>query len=297
MSEVPSRASGGAGGSPPRRVTLQTLRQRVRDRQRFAMLTCYDAITAGWLVEGGVDVLLVGDTAAQMILGHDSTLPVSMDFLVELTGAVRRGAPRALVMADMPFGSYQCGDDRAMLNAGRFLKESGADCVKLEVDQSHASLVERMARGGIPVVAHIGAKPQHVRASGGFRSTGKTRAEAQTVAADARAMLDARCSMLLVEAVPAEVGACVVELAEAATDGVVPVIGCGAGPACHGHVVVLHDLLGLTRWQPPFALPMARLGPMIAEVAAQWARRVTEGGYLKDQHPYRMMDQQEGVSD
>lgn len=270
------------------RVTLRTLQKRVSRGEKFAMLTCYDAVTAGWLVEGGVDVLLVGDTAAQMLLGYDSTLPVSLAFMLEITAAVRRGAPSAMVMADMPFGSYQCGDDQAVANAMAFLKQGGADCVKLEVNQSMAPLVARMTASGVPVVAHVGSRPQQVRMSGGFRSTGRTQREAEQVLADSRCMLEAGCAMLLVEAVPAQVAAQVVAEAKKHTAEVVPVIGCGAGPACDGQVVVLHDLMGLTRWQPPFAPPMTDLGQQMKSVAGRWAGSVRDGKWPDMEDPYPM---------
>ena len=254
------------------------------------MLTCYDATTAGLLTAGGIDVLLVGDTAAQMILGFDSTLPAEMDFMVTITAAVRRGASKAFVMADMPFGSYQCGENAGVANAIRFVKEAGADAVKLEVDRSMTPLVERMVHAGVPVVAHIGSRPQHIRAKGGYRSAGRRRTEADGIVEDARAMLDAGVAILLIEAVPAEVSRRVVELPAPDPQAPVPVIGCGAGPACHGHVVVLHDLLGLTDWHPPFAPPQADLGGQIRTAAGQWARLVESGQYLKDDHPYRMAD-------
>ncbi len=148
-----------ASTEPASRVTLRTLRQWARDGHPFPMLTCYDATTASWLWKGGVRCLLVGDTAAQVILGHDSTLPISVPFLVQLTAAVRRGAPEAFVMADMPFGSYQAGADRAVRNAVRFMTEGTADAVKLEVDESFLPLVTRLAAAGVPVVAHLGSSP------------------------------------------------------------------------------------------------------------------------------------------
>ena len=274
------------------RVTLRTLRGWVTSGQRFAMLTCYDATTASWLWQGGVRCLLVGDTAAQVILGHNSTLPAKMGFMVEITAAVRRGAPGAFVMADMPFGSYQCGDDRAVRNAVRFLTDGGADAVKLEVGPSHGPLVARMSQTGIPVVAHVGSRPQQVRAQGGYHAVGRTRAEADEVVQTAQSMIEHGATMLLVEAVPGQVAADVVEAAQAigeqAGRPVVPVIGCGAGPACHGHVVVLHDLLGLTRWQPPFAKPQTDMGQQIAAAGARWVEQVRSGRYLADDHPYPM---------
>lgn len=275
------------------RVTLRTLRQWTQAGQRFAMLTCYDATTATWLWRGGVRCLLVGDTAAQVMLGHDSTLPAKMSFMLAITAAVRRGAPESFLMADMPFGSYQCGDDRAIRNAVRFLTDGVADAVKLEVGASSGSLVARMSQAGIPVVAHIGSRPQHVRAKGGYGAVGRSIAEAKELVETARMMVSHGAAMLLVEAVPAQVSAAIVEaVASAADRRIVPVIGCGAGAPCHGHVVVLHDLLGLTQWQPPFAKPMADFGTKLSDVASKWVELVRSGRYLQDDHPYTMDDQE-----
>jgi 3-methyl-2-oxobutanoate hydroxymethyltransferase len=258
----------------PGRTTLRSLRADVARGGRFAMLTCYDAISARWLFDGGVRCFLVGDTAAQMILGHDSTLPAPLDFMIPLTAAVRRGAPHAFVLADMPFGSYQASADDAVRNAARFLAEGGADAVKLEVDASYAPLVERLARAGIPPVPHLGARPQHVRATGGHGKAGQAPAEAERIEADAQRMLEAGAAMLLLEAVPDDLTARVT--ARATASGDTPVVGCGAGPSAHGSVVVLHDLLGLSEWQPPFASPAVQLGPQMREAAETWRRRVEE---------------------
>jgi len=267
------------------RTTLKHLRQWAKADTPFPMLTCYDATTAGLLYEAGIRVMLVGDTAAQMILGHDATLHAPFDFMLQITAGVRRGAPNALIMGDMPFGSYQCGDDEAMKHATAFLKQGMADCVKLEVDESYAPLVDRMTRAGIPVVAHIGSLPQHVRSKGGYCSAGKTRSEADSVLVDAKAMLGAGACMFLIEAVPDQVTASVQGLVHKhaeETGTVVPIIGCGAGPDCHGHVVVLQDLLGMTHWQPAFAKPMVDVGEQITTAASRWVKLVQGKQYLKD---------------
>lgn len=264
-------------------VTLNTLRKRVAGGTKFPVLTCYDATTARWLVQGGVDVLLVGDTAAQMILGYDSTIHAPLDFMVQITAAVKRGAPGAFVMADMPFMSYQASHAQALRNAGRFLTEGHADAVKFEVDDSYGDLVRKLTSAGIPVVAHIGSRPQTVRLTGGYKSAGKTAEEARHLVNTAELMLHCGAAMLLVEATAAEVGA---EITRLASD--VPVIGCGAGPDCHGHVVVLHDLLGLSDWQPAFAKPQAAMGQAIADTAAKWKDLVASGRYLAGDHPYHM---------
>lgn len=274
----------------PPHITIRHLRQWARAATKFPMLTCYDAVTAQWLWRGGVQCLLVGDTAAEMVLGHDSTLPVKVPFLVELTAAVRRGAPLAFIMADMPFGSYQCGDDDAMRNAAAFVTDGGADAVKLEVDDYYLPLVERMARAGVPVVAHLGSRPQQVRSRGGYGSVGRTPQEADRIVQTASQMMDAGAALLLLEAVPAEVSQRIVEASAARAGDIVPVIGCGAGPACHGHVVVLHDLVGLTQWHPPFVQPVTNLGQQLQNAAAQWAKLVAGGTYLVEDHPYKMKE-------
>lgn len=274
---------------PEKRLTLRNLKQWVKDRETFAMLTCYDATSAKHLYAGGIRFFLVGDTAAEMLLGHDSTLPVSMEFMLEITAAVRRGAPNALIMADMPFGSYQSSHEAAIDNAIRFLKEANADLVKLEVDASHAELVGKMVKAGIPVVAHIGSRPQQVRAEGGYRSAGRTRDEADELVKTTQLMARQEVAAILVEAVPDEVAREIVDhAANPETGEPIPVIGCGAGPHCHGHIVVMHDVLGLTQWQPKFAPPMADLAAQIREGAARWKALVNSGEYLRDGGVYKM---------
>ncbi len=272
-----------------KRVTLRSLRRWAKTGEAFAMLTCYDATMAKWLYRGGVRTMLVGDTAAQFVLGHDSTLPAPMPFMLEITRAVRRGAPNALIVADMPFGSYQCGADEAMTNAVAFIKDGGADLIKMEVDESHAGLVERLAHAGVPVIAHLGSKPQQVRVTGGYQSAGRTQREAALIVDRAEIMIARGASALLLEAVPDEVAERVMRIARSRDDGEpVPVIGCGAGPACHGHVVVLHDLLKLSDWQPPFAPPAIDLGSQVQAAAAAWVKAVARGDYLRDGGTYQI---------
>jgi len=272
-----------------KRITLRDLRRWAKGGDPFAMLTCYDATTAKWLYRGGLRTMLVGDTAAQFILGHDSTLPAPMPFMLEITRAVRRGAPKALIVADMPFGSYQCGVDGAMQNAVAFMKDGGADLVKLEVDETHAALVERMSHAGVPVVAHLGSRPQQVRATGGYKAAGRSPREAELIVDTAELMIARGASALLLEAVPDEVSKRVVQIARGRDDGEpIPVIGCGAGPACHGHVVVLHDLLKLSDWQPPFAPPAIDLGRQIQTAAGAWVKAVSRREYQRDGGAYQV---------
>jgi len=285
----PGRAGAAAPGTAAiepiaKPITLRTIAKWVRAGEKFACLTCYDATTARWLQQAGVPVLLAGDTAAEMILGLPGTIHAPLEFLITITAAVKRGAPNCFVIADMPFMSYQADDADGLRNAGRFMTAGGADAVKLEVDHTFAPLVEKMARAGVPVVAHIGARPQQAKLHGGYGSVGRTAAEAQQLVADALIMQQAGAVMLLIEACPNEVSQAII------TKTTIPLIGCGGGPACHGQIVVLHDILGLTPWQPPFAQPVAHLGEPLIAAAQQWVRnvRTSEQGGLGE-HPYKMM--------
>lgn len=266
-----------------KRVTLRTVHKAMRSGDRLAMLTCYDATMARWLERAGLPMILVGDTAAEMVEGFDQTYFADFDFLVRLTAGVRRGAPHVLLMADMPFMSYQASESEALHNAARFMTEAGADLVKFEVDRTFAPLVEKLSRAGIPVVAHIGSRPQQTKLTGGYRSVGRTEAEARALIADARALEAAGAVMLLIEATPAEVTQQIIEGSK------LPVIGCGAGPACHAQVIVLYDLLGLTDWQPKFAQPVVSIGGGILDAASQWIDKVARNDL--GEHPYHMVDQ------
>jgi 3-methyl-2-oxobutanoate hydroxymethyltransferase len=249
-------------------VTIRTLRDMTVRGEPFACLTCYDATTARWLQRAGVHVLLVGDTAAEVILGFSRTLDMPLDVLLALTAGVKRGAPRSLVMGDMPFMSYHADEGSAIRNAGRFLTEGFADVVKLEADESFAPLVAKMARAGIPVCGHVGSRPQHSALQGGYAAAGRTAADAERIVRDAAALERAGCVMLLVEAVPEEVTARIMGSTS------VPLIGIGAGPAPHGQVLVLQDLLGMSDRAPRFAESLAQLGPAIQKAAVEWVGRV-----------------------
>jgi 3-methyl-2-oxobutanoate hydroxymethyltransferase len=251
-------------------VSLKTLRRMAAAGEAFACLTCYDATTARWLERAGVPVLLVGDTAAEMVLGFSRTIDMPLEVLIALTAGVKRGAPRTLVIADMPFMSYQADDAEAMRNAGRFLTQGLADVVKIEADASHAALVEKMTRAGIPVCGHVGSKPQQVAVTSGYVAAGRTAADADKIVADAVALERAGCVLLLVEAVPDEVTRRIMESTK------VPLIGIGAGTACHGQVLVLQDLLGMTDRPPTFAEPVASMGEAIKAAGEEWVSRVSK---------------------
>ncbi len=236
--------------------------------EAFACLTAYDATTARWLARGGVHVLLVGDTAAEVVLGLPRTIDMPLDVLLALTAGVKRGAPNCVVMGDMPFMSYQVDDASAIRNAGRFLTEGFADIVKIEADAHLAPRIEKIVRAGVPVCGHVGSRPQFVALTGGYAAAGRTPAAAAQVVADAVALERAGCQMLLVEAVPPEV----TQQIMSATS--VPLIGIGAGTACHGQVLVLQDLVGMSDRPPRFAEPVADLGAGYQRAAAEWVGRV-----------------------
>jgi 3-methyl-2-oxobutanoate hydroxymethyltransferase len=227
-----------------------------------------------------VHLLLVGDTAAEVVLGLPGTVHMPLEVSIALTAAVKRGAPNSVVMADMPFMSYQADDAEALRNAGRFITEGMADIVKLEADASFAPLVAKMSRAGIPICGHVGSKPQQAGLTGGYASSGKTAKEGERILADAGALEEAGCVMLLVEAAPPEIAEQIVARSR------VPVIGIGAGASCHGQILVLQDLLGLTDWQPPFAEPVAKLGEAMQQAAETWVRRVQVGPVTT--HSYSM---------
>jgi 3-methyl-2-oxobutanoate hydroxymethyltransferase len=251
-------------------VTIKTLRTLASSGTPFPCLTCYDATTARWLQRAGIPLLLVGDTAAEVVLGFSRTIDMPLEVLLALTAGVKRGAPNCYVMGDMPFMSYHASPDEGVRNAGRFLTEGLADCVKLEADETFAPLVDRLTRAGVPVCAHVGSRPQRAALTGGYAGAGRTPDEAAAILRDARALQDAGAVLLLIEAVPDALGD---EVTRAAR---VPVIGIGAGPAPHGQVIVLQDLLGLSDRPPPFSAPEAAMGEELIRVARAWAGRVGE---------------------
>ena len=255
----------------PEPATLRTINAMASRGERFACLTAYDATMARLLERAGVHVLLVGDTAAEVVLGFPRTFHMPLEVSLALTAAVKRGGPGTVVMGDMPFLSYHTSDAEALRNAGRYLTEGLADIVKLEVDASFAPLVGQMARAGIPVCAHVGSRPQLAALTGGYGSAGRTAAEAERIVADAVAMERAGAVMLLVEAVPDEVTQRIVASTR------VPLIGIGAGTRCHGQVLVVQDLLGMSEQTPRFAAPAAAIGDAIVEAGREWVRRVGSG--------------------
>ena len=272
----------------PKPVTLRTLQRMASRGGPFACLTAYDATTARQLERAGIPLMLVGDTAAEMVLGLPGTIHAPLDFLLTITAAVKRSAARTFIMGDMPFMSYQADEAEGIRNAGRFLTEGCADAVKVEVDGSYSGLVSQMNRAGIPVCAHVGSRPQRAKHDGGYRAAGRTKAEAAKVIEDAVRLEDAGACMLLVEATPVEVAEQIVARTS------VPVIGCGAGPACHGQIVVTQDIFGLTDWHPAFARPLADLASATQSAAKRWMSMVASGDL--GEHPYTMVDEPSAAS-
>jgi len=256
------------------KVTICTLLARKRERRKVPVLTCYDHSAARLMAEAGIDVILVGDTYGEVCLGHSSTLPVTMDQMITIAAAVRRGAPDAFLIGDMPYLSYQIGIDDAIGNAGRFMAEAGCDCVKLEVDRRLADTVAGIARATIPVMAHLGLKPQSIHRYGGYKVQGRRADDALAVIEDARVMEEAGAVALLLEAVPDEVAKIVAERTT------LPVIGCVAGPHCDGTVVVLHDMLGYSSGHPPRSVKRyANLYETLTDAFTAYAADVMEGRF------------------
>ena len=261
-----------APGTPaPGKLPLTELAELKARRQPIAMVTAYDAPTRRLADAAGVDLILVGDSAAMTVLGHDSTVPVTMDEMIVLTRAVARGAKRPIVVADMPFGSFQVSDEEALHNAIRFVKEAGADAVKLEGAGPTLSRVQAIVGAGIPVMGHVGLTPQSATVLGGFKAQGRTAEKALRLYEDALALEAAGCFAIVLEAVPAPVAA---RITEALT---VPTIGIGAGAHCDGQVLVWHDLLGLYEGHAPrFVKQYADLAEAIKRAVGTYVHEVRE---------------------
>jgi len=260
-------------------VTTADLAAWKQRRERFVMLTAYDALTARVLDEAGVPLLLVGDSLGNNVLGYDTTIPVTMEESLTFTAAVARGARNAMVVGDLPFGSYQASAAEAVRNAARLVKV-GANAVKLEGGRRSAKAVRKMTEAGIPVMGHLGFTPQSANAFGRRVVRGRGD-EGDELLADALALQEAGCFAVVLEAIPAELGARVTEALDVAT------IGIGAGPGCDGQVLVITDLLGLTPDPAPrFVKRYADLRSTIAEAATRFAKDVAEGHYPGPEHQY-----------
>jgi 3-methyl-2-oxobutanoate hydroxymethyltransferase len=278
MSILPNQGNG--------KITVPDLVQRKilaanSANKKITCLTAYDYPTARLMDEAGVDVVLVGDSVGMVMLGYDSTLPLTVEESLHHTKAVRRGVQRALVVADMPYGSYHAELHEALRNAMRFVKESGAEAVKIEGGERRLELIARLTEAEIPVMGHIGLTPQSVNALGGYRVQGKTPGTAEQLLRDARSVEAAGAFAMVLEAMPRELAA---EITRAVR---IPTIGIGAGPDCDGQVLVLHDMLGLTfQDAPKFARRYANVGEIISHAVKEYCADVQNGSFPSDAESY-----------
>src|ERR1700726_3397739 len=280
MSAIPSAGNG--------KVTVPSILERKSavstqnsSAAKITCLTAYDYPTARLLDEAGVDILLVGDSLAMVVLGYESTLPVSIEEMLHHTRAVRRGTRQALVVADMPYGSYHSDMAESLRNAMRFVKDAGAEAVKVEGGERRLELIARFTEAEIPVMGHIGLTPQSLNALGGFRVQGKTVDAAEQLLRDARAVEAAGAFAVVLEAVPRELAA------QITRELLIPTIGIGAGPDCDGQILVVHDMLGLTFDQTPkFARQYANLGQTISKAVHGYCDDVRGGAFPSDRESY-----------
>ncbi|MBU6348185.1 MAG: 3-methyl-2-oxobutanoate hydroxymethyltransferase [Actinomycetales bacterium] len=268
------------GGSQNRRITTADLTAAKSRGEKWPMITCYDANTANIFDETGFPVLLVGDSAAMVVYGFSSTLPVTTSMLLPLVAAVERSSKRALILADLPFGSYQESPAQALATATRFMKEGNAHAVKLEGGANIAPTVQVLTEAGIPVFGHIGLTPQSVNQLGGYRVQGRGD-QAQKLIEDAIALQDAGASAIVLEVVPADLAAKITELLS------IPTVGIGAGNGTDAQVIVWQDLLGLSAGPlPKFVQPYADLRQEIRNASSNWAAAVVSGEYPDEAHSY-----------
>jgi len=278
MSILPNQGNG--------KITVPDLMQRKAfaansTSKKITCLTAYDYPTARLMDEAGVDVVLVGDSVAMVALGYESTLPLTLDEALHHTKAVRRGVQRALVVADMPYGSYHGEINEALRNAMRFVKEAGAEAVKVEGGERRLELIARLTEAEIPVMGHVGLTPQSVNALGGYRVQGKTPGTADQLLRDARSVEAAGAFAIVLEAIPRELAT---EITRAVR---IPTIGIGAGPDCDGQVLVLHDMLGLTFQEAPkFVRRYANVGEMISSAVREYCADVQSGSFPTDAESY-----------
>ena len=272
------RSQDSARGKP----TAVDIRRR-KDGPRLSMVSVYDFPFARLAEEAGIDIVLVGDSLGMVVQGHDSTVPVTLEDIIYHAKAVRRGAPKTHVVADLPFLTYHIDTARAIENAGRLLQEGGADSVKLEGGQEVADRVAAIVRTGIPVMGHVGLTPQSAGALGGFKVQGRDVVSARKILADADAIASAGAFAMVVEVIPAELGGMITERV------VIPTIGIGAGASCDGQVLVAHDMLGLQdRIIGRFAKVYANVGDDVRVAFASFANEVREGSFPVEEHSYSM---------
>jgi 3-methyl-2-oxobutanoate hydroxymethyltransferase len=255
------------------RFTINQIKEFKKKGEKFVMLTAYDYPTARLVDGAGIPLILVGDSLGMVVLGYDSTIPVTMDMMIHHTRAVARGTQNAMVVGDLPFLSYHLSAEQTLTNAGRFLQEAGAQAVKLEGGVNVASKVAHLVEGGIPVMGHIGLTPQSVKQLGGFKAQGKTAEAARRLLEDAKALAEAGAFAVVLEAMPTELARIITQQID------IPTIGIGAGPFCDGQVQVIHDVLGLSELTPRHAKVYAPLGELASQAVKDFAAEVAAGTF------------------
>jgi 3-methyl-2-oxobutanoate hydroxymethyltransferase len=264
------------------KTTILDIYKKKAEGRKITMLTAYDFPTAQIVDQAGIDMILVGDSLGNVVQGVANTLPVTMDEMIYHTRMVSRAAASAMVVGDMPFLSYQTHKTEAVRNAGRFLKEAGAEAVKLEGGSQMAEAIRAIVDAGIPVVAHIGLTPQYIHMMGGFKVQGKDEAAREKILADARAIQDAGAFSVVIEAVPASLAKEIHEMLH------IPTIGIGAGPDCDGQVLVLHDILGLfDRFTPKFVKRYANLKDQALKAVKEYKQEVESGSFPSQEHSFK----------
>ncbi|WP_418791362.1 3-methyl-2-oxobutanoate hydroxymethyltransferase [Phosphitispora sp. TUW77] len=271
------------------RITTFKLKDMKTRGEKIAVLTCYDYSTAKMLDEAGIEVLLVGDSLGMVVLGYDSTIPVTMEDMLIHTKAVSRGAKNAMVVADMPFMSYQVSVEDSVRNAGRFLQEGGANAVKLEGGREITRIIKAIDDAGIPVMGHLGLTPQSINKLGGYRVQGRDEAAGRRMLNNALALQDAGVFAIVLECIPAPLAKIISERID------IPVIGIGAGVGCDGQVLVIHDMLGLyTTVSPKFAKKYADLHSVILEAVGRYSSDVKEQRFPGPEHSFDLHETELG---
>ena len=263
------------------KVTVATLKKKKERGNKIVTLTAYDYFTSRMMNEAGVDLILVGDSLGMVVLGYENTIPVTMEDMLHHTRAVVRGNSRSLVVADMPFLSYQVSDEEALHNAGRFIQEAGAQAIKLEGGKEMAPLVHKMVRAGLPVMGHIGLLPQDILKDGAYILRGKDNESAERLLGDARSLEDAGAFAVVLECVAAKVAGVITNSVS------IPTIGIGSGPLCDGQILVTHDLLGIfDQFKPKFVKQYAQVNEIMLNAFKEYKKDVEEGTFPGPEHSF-----------
>ncbi len=267
------------------KITITNLLEAKKQGRKTVLVSCYDYTTALLVAKTDIEMILVGDSAAQVLLGHDSTLPATMDFMVAITSAVRRAAPDICLIADMPFLSYQVGVAEAVKNAGRFASECGAQIIKIEASSAYLDIIKAVNDAGMAVMAHIGIRPQNICRIGRFKAEASNAEMAAQLIDLSRQMVEAGSVSLLLEGVCSEVAKIITEQSD------VPVISCGSGPYCDGQVLIAPDILGLSMGhKPKFTKSFANIGDAAIAAFAEYSKQVRQGSFPDTEHCYHMKD-------